>query len=130
MAGGKRGPADSGEEEVARVANPRMASTKSRRGRSLARFLRSGIYLAQLYGEISTMIEQRVAALTSAIYSAPHPIRAGDDVERSGLLDRLTHLAIRKCPAPMRPENIRRRRAPSRTTSARSGSARKVTRRN
>jgi penicillin-binding protein 1B len=52
-----------------------------------------GFYLAQLYGEISAMIEQRRAALTSAIYSAPFPIRAGDDVDRSGLLDRLAQLS-------------------------------------
>ncbi len=52
-----------------------------------------GFYLAQLYGEISTMIEQRQAALTSAIYSAPAPIRVGDDVERIGLFDRLNQLS-------------------------------------
>jgi penicillin-binding protein 1B len=62
-------------------------------GGLLLLFFAVGFYLAQLYGEISTMIENRRAALTSAIYSAPFPIRAGDDLERSGLLDRLTQLS-------------------------------------
>ncbi|MHB8384273.1 MAG: PBP1A family penicillin-binding protein [Candidatus Binataceae bacterium] len=53
----------------------------------------AGFYLAQLYGEISAMIEQRREALTSAIYSAPATIRPGDDIERSGLIDRLNHLS-------------------------------------
>ncbi len=56
-------------------------------------FFAAGFYLAQLYGEISALIEQRRAALTSAIFSAPFPLRAGDDLERSGLMDRLAHLS-------------------------------------
>src|SRR5215472_3007368 len=52
-----------------------------------------GFYLAQLYGEISELIEQRRAALSSAIYSAPTVIRTGDDTESTGLLDRLDHLS-------------------------------------
>jgi penicillin-binding protein 1B len=62
-------------------------------GAMLFVFFAGGFYLAQLYGEISALIEQRRAALTSAIYSAPHPIRAGDDIDRSGLLDRLAQLS-------------------------------------
>ena len=53
----------------------------------------TGFYLAQLYGEISAMIEQRREALSSAIYSAPAIIRPGDDVVRTGLIDRLSHLS-------------------------------------
>lgn len=53
----------------------------------------AGFYLAQLYGEISELIEQRRAALSSAIYSAPAVIRCGDETETSGLLDRLDHLS-------------------------------------
>ncbi len=53
----------------------------------------TGFYLAQLYSEISAMIEQRRAALTSAIYSAPAIIRPGDDIVRTGLVDRLVHLS-------------------------------------
>src|SRR5271169_994755 len=56
-------------------------------------FFAFGFYLAQLYGEISALIEQRRAAMTSAIFSAPFPIVAGDDLDRSGLLDRLAQLS-------------------------------------
>src|SRR5260370_27813847 len=62
-----------------------------------------GFCLAQLYGEISALIEQRRAALTSAIYSAPHPIRVGDDVERSALLDRLAQLGYSRVPVANTP---------------------------
>jgi len=53
----------------------------------------AGFYLAQLYGEISELIELRRAALNSAIYSAPTVIRRGDDLGTTGLLDRLDHLS-------------------------------------
>src|SRR5258708_23616200 len=62
-----------------------------------------GFYIAQLYGEISAMIEQRRAALTSAIFSAPFPIRAGDDLDRSGLLDRLAQLSYSEAPSANAP---------------------------
>ncbi|MGH7916593.1 MAG: hypothetical protein ACREQE_03925, partial [Candidatus Binataceae bacterium] len=52
-----------------------------------------GFYLAQLYGEISHLIEQRSAALTSAIYSAPLVISPGDDIAQLHLIDRLGHLS-------------------------------------
>jgi len=66
-------------------------------------FFALGFYLAQLYGEISALIENRRAALTSAIFSAPFPIRAGDDLERSGLLDRLAHLSYSQVAAASAP---------------------------
>ena len=53
----------------------------------------TGFYLAQLYGEISTLINQREAALTSAIYSAPLAIERGEDVAKLHLLDRLNCLS-------------------------------------
>jgi penicillin-binding protein 1B len=62
-----------------------------------------GFYLAQLYGEISTLIEQRSAALSSAIYSVPTAIRAGENIERLGLLDRLKHLGYAQSPNPAAP---------------------------
>jgi penicillin-binding protein 1B len=62
-----------------------------------------GFYLAQLYGEISSLIEQRRAALTSAIYSAPAVIRPGDDITRTGLINRLTHLSYTESPNPNAP---------------------------
>src|SRR5258707_2591119 len=66
-------------------------------------FFAVGFYIAQLYGEISALIEQRRAALTSAIFSAPFPIRAGDDLDRSGLLDRLAQLSYSEVPSANAP---------------------------
>jgi penicillin-binding protein 1B len=63
----------------------------------------TGFYLAQLYGEISTLISERSAGLTSAIYGAPLVIRRGDDLARLRLLDRLTRLsytAVNHLPRP------------------------------
>ncbi|MFZ0660405.1 MAG: PBP1A family penicillin-binding protein [Candidatus Binataceae bacterium] len=62
-----------------------------------------GFYLAQLYGEISAMIELRREALSSAIYSAPATIRPGDDIVRTGLIDRLNHLSYTQIAAPASP---------------------------
>lgn len=63
----------------------------------------TGFYLAQLYGEISALIGQREAALTSAIYSAPLVIQRGDDVARLHLLDRLDHLSYTRVAGPAHP---------------------------
>lgn len=62
-------------------------------GLGAAALVLTGFYLASLYSEISTMIEERRAALSSAVFSAPHLIRPGDDVARSQLLDRLSSLS-------------------------------------
>src|SRR5579863_74149 len=103
MGGGQRGPAKPAKK------TPREWRIRGWRVRNLAAgtalffFFAIGFYIAQLYGEISTLIEQRRAALTSAIYSAPHPIRAGDDLERSGLLDRLVQLGYSQAPAANTP---------------------------
>ena len=72
-------------------------------GGLLLAFFAMGFYLAQLYGEISALIEQRRAAMTSAIFSAPFPIVAGDDLDRSGLLDRLAQLSYSQVPASNAP---------------------------
>jgi len=72
-------------------------------GGFLLAFFAIGFYIAQLYGEISTLIEQRRAALTSAIFSAPFPIRAGDDLDHSGLLDRLAQLSYSQVPSANTP---------------------------
>src|SRR5712692_6949279 len=53
----------------------------------------SGFYIAQLYSEISALIEERRAALTSSIYSAPLVISPGDEVAQLHLVDRLDHLS-------------------------------------
>ncbi|MDO8431120.1 MAG: transglycosylase domain-containing protein [Candidatus Binatus sp.] len=63
----------------------------------------TGFYLAQVYADISAMIEQRRAALSSAIFSAPHVIRAGDDINHSLLLDRLTSLSYTAAAAAQTP---------------------------
>jgi penicillin-binding protein 1B len=52
-----------------------------------------GFYIAGLYGEISAMIEQRRAALSSAIYSAPLVLTAGDDIAQLHVTERLDHLS-------------------------------------
>jgi penicillin-binding protein 1B len=52
-----------------------------------------GFYLAQVYVEISGMIEERRAALTSAIYSAPLEVALNDEVGPLHLVDRLEHLS-------------------------------------
>lgn len=62
-----------------------------------------GFYLAELYGQISALIEQRSAGLTSAIYSAPLVIDPGDDLARMHILDRLRHLSYTATPNVTRP---------------------------
>jgi penicillin-binding protein 1B len=103
MGGGKRGPATPAKKAPRewRIRGWRVRNLAA--GTALFIFFAVGFYIAQLYSEISTMIEMRVAALTSAIYSAPHPIRAGDDAERSGLLDRLAQLGYSQVPAANTP---------------------------
>jgi penicillin-binding protein 1B len=99
MGGGKRVPATPAKKTPRewRIRGWRVRNLAA--GTALLAFFAVGFYIAELYSEISTMIEQRVAALTSAIYSAPHTIRAGDDLDRSGLLDRLAQLGYSQVPA-------------------------------
>ena len=52
-----------------------------------------GFYLAQVYVDISGLIEERHAALTSAIFSAPLEVTAGDELGPLHLIDRLDHLS-------------------------------------
>lgn len=62
-----------------------------------------GFYLAELYGQISAMIDERQAALTSAIYSAPAVIRAGDDIDHLDLIERLNRLSYTENKSPTAP---------------------------
>ncbi|HXW85245.1 MAG TPA: transglycosylase domain-containing protein, partial [Candidatus Binataceae bacterium] len=62
-----------------------------------------GFYVAEVYGEITALIDQRRAAITSAIYSAPAVLRVGDDIKLSGFFDRLDHLAYSRTLDPTRP---------------------------
>jgi penicillin-binding protein 1B len=52
-----------------------------------------GFYLAQVYVDISELIEERHAALTSAIFSAPLEVTPGDELGPLHLIDRLEHLS-------------------------------------
>ncbi len=63
----------------------------------------SGFYIAQLYSEISALIEERRAALTSSIYSAPLVISPGDEVAQLHLVDRLDHLSYTRVENPAHP---------------------------
>jgi penicillin-binding protein 1B len=62
-----------------------------------------GFYLANLYNEISQLIAQRRAALTSAIYSAPLEINPGDDIAPLHLIDRLQQLSYSRVEQPLHP---------------------------
>lgn len=100
-------------------ANWRKSSRKrGKKGKAETRFLRlrvgagaafllltfgTGFYLAQLYTQISALIAERQAALTSAIYSAPTAIRVGDNIDRLRLFDRLVHLSYTQNPEVARP---------------------------
>jgi len=62
-----------------------------------------GFYLADLYENISTMIEERHAALTSAIYSGPTVIHSGDDIDHLNLVERLHRLSYTQTNSPTAP---------------------------
>ncbi len=107
MGGGQRTPAKAKADPAKkkpgewRIRGWRVRNLAA--GGLLLAFFAVGFYVAQLYGEISVLIEQRRAALTSAIFSAPFPISAGDDLDRSGLLDRLAQLSYSQVPAANTP---------------------------
>jgi penicillin-binding protein 1B len=62
-----------------------------------------GFYLANVYADISNLIEQRRAALTSAIFSAPLMVHRGDEIAQLHLLDRLSALSYSPTRSPARP---------------------------
>jgi len=62
-----------------------------------------GFYLAQVYREISALIEERRAALSSAIYSAPLEIEPGDELAQLHLFDRLNELSYSRVENPSHP---------------------------
>jgi len=64
-----------------------------------AGFFAFGFYVSGVYSEISELIEQRRAALTSSVYSAPMTLQPGMDVARSHLLERLRRLSYTQVPA-------------------------------
>ncbi|HYA36483.1 MAG TPA: PBP1A family penicillin-binding protein, partial [Candidatus Binataceae bacterium] len=68
----------------------------------------AGFYLAELYIEISALIDERTAALTSTIYSAPAVIHRGDDLKRIRILDRLHRLSYFETATPNAPGEFAR----------------------
>jgi penicillin-binding protein 1B len=63
----------------------------------------AGFYLATVYADISELIEQRRAALTSAVYSAPLEVSPGDAVGPLHLVDRLESLSYSRVENPTHP---------------------------
>ncbi len=96
----RRGSAAAGR---LRRALKRLGPRRAAAGVFLLFVFGCGFYLAQLYGEISTLIEQREAALTSAVYSAPLKIERGDDVAQLHLLDRIERLSYTRVTEPAHP---------------------------
>lgn len=94
-----------GSEAVGRLrrALKRLGPRRAAAGVFLLLVFGCGFYLAQLYGEISALIEQREAALTSAIYSAPLKIERGDDLAQLHLLDRIERQSYTRVNEPAHP---------------------------
>jgi penicillin-binding protein 1B len=94
MAGARKPPA----RKKAAPARAR-AKQSSRRGRSIVSSLlilavaAAGFYFVALWNDVTAILEQRRAALSSSIYSAPHRIQVGDDLVHSRLFERLGNLA-------------------------------------
>ncbi|MGO9060570.1 MAG: transglycosylase domain-containing protein [Candidatus Binataceae bacterium] len=72
-------------------------------GALFASFFAAGFYLAGVYGEISELIEQRKAALTSSVFSAPTVLEPGQDIDQVRLLDRLRRLSYTRVIAVAKP---------------------------
>jgi len=69
----------------------------------LAAAFAAGFDIANLYSEISALIDQRRAALTSAIYSAPLKIDAGDEIVPLHLIERLQRLSYSRVAEALHP---------------------------
>ncbi|HEY2773548.1 MAG TPA: transglycosylase domain-containing protein [Candidatus Binatia bacterium] len=104
MAGGKKKTSTGNGRTARRKSGRRRPRWRTAAFTVAALLLVSlGVYLASLYRDISTLIDQRSAALSSSILSAPHRIRAGDELERSRLLDRLASLSYSQVAAAEAP---------------------------
>jgi penicillin-binding protein 1B len=71
----------------------RLGWRRSLIGAGLLAVFCAGFYLAQVYTEISQLIAERRAGLSSAIYSAPLAITPGERIAPLHLIDRLDHLS-------------------------------------
>lgn len=109
MGGGvkRRGKGGKPKREL-RIGGWRVATIAA--GAFLVFCFGAGFYLAQLYSEISALIEQRRAALSSAIYAAPTVIHRGDDIGDIALIDRLNHLSYTQSDSPAAPGEYSRTR--------------------
>jgi penicillin-binding protein 1B len=81
----------------------RLGRRRTLLGISLLAVFSGGFYLASLYNDISQLIAQRRAALTSAIYSAPLEIIVGDEIGPLHLIDRLERLSYSRVQQPSHP---------------------------
>ncbi len=71
----------------------RLGWRRSLIGAALLAVFGTGFYLAQVYADISQLIAERRAALTSAIYSAPTAVTPGEAIAPLHLIDRLDRLS-------------------------------------
>jgi penicillin-binding protein 1B len=80
------------------------AKQRSRRGRTvlssvlLLAAAAAGFYFVALWNDVTGILAERRAALSSSIYSAAHRIEVGDDLVHSRLLERLGNLAYSQVP--------------------------------
>lgn len=81
----------------------RLGWRRSLIGAALIAFFGAGFYLAQVYTEISQMIAERRAALSSAIYSAPLAVTPGAAIAPLHLIDRLDRLSYSRVDNVARP---------------------------
>src|SRR5579875_464008 len=81
----------------------RMGWRKVAVGVVFAGFFALGFYVSGVYTEISELIQQRRAALTSSVYSAPLILRPGADIDQAHLVDRLRRLSYSEVSAVSKP---------------------------
>jgi len=99
---GRRGRGSAAAGRLRRALK-RLGPRRAAAGVLLLFLFGCGFYLAELYGEVSALIEQREAALTSAIYSAPLKVERGDDLAQLHLLDRIERLSYTRVIDPVHP---------------------------
>ena len=99
---GRRGRGSAAAGRLRRALK-RLGSRRAAAGVLLLLLFGCGFYLAELYSEVSALIVQREAALTSAIYSAPLKIERGDDLAQLHLLDRIERLSYTRVIDPVHP---------------------------
>ncbi len=99
---GRRGRGTAAAGRLRRALR-RLGPRRAAAGVLLLLLFGCGFYLAQLYGEVSALIEQREAALTSAVYSAPLSIERGDDLAQLHLLARIERLSYTRVTEPAHP---------------------------